>query len=442
MADFEQAGATERLRRVAILRDMQAKLKRSSAEALGVSAGASAAEVRSAFMALTKQYHPAKFARLDEATVKLANEVFLQLREAYETLSGNVSNAGGRRARTVPGPDEARPVEVAKKPEANRDARDVRAADSARRAHHEAASSAGPNPAVANPGSAGSAGSTLGANRPPATSRPAIEGVAAGRVPASSAMISRTPLGAAATPRRTPPSTAAASAPRPAPSIASSSHASASAPGRAPINSNSVVSSTGRPPPSSSGPSNSPSSSSASTGPTGSAARGAGGYAARGGLADRTPIPPSSTSGAPPAASGPASITTSASSSSSQAPTVGAAPGGPRIRFGTSGGPPTATADAPTVSPAELAKIRELMQQQKWPEARDALQILLLRTPADRTQLAQLAYVRAREALELGNLSEARRELVRALAIEPTLEPAKATLAEINSPINSPVPRR
>lgn len=94
------------------------------------------------------------------------------------------------------------------------------------------------------------------------------------------------------------------------------------------------------------------------------------------------------------------------------------------------------------IPPAELAKIRELIRQQRWPEARDALQIVLLRAPADRSNLAQLAYVRAREALELGNLSEARRELVRALAIEPTLEPAKAALAEINSPINSPVPRR
>ena len=86
MADFEQAGATERLRSVAILRDMQRKLKHSAAEALGVEPEASAAEVRSAFMSLTKQYHPAKFARLDEATVRLANEVFLQLREASETL--------------------------------------------------------------------------------------------------------------------------------------------------------------------------------------------------------------------------------------------------------------------------------------------------------------------------------------------------------------------
>ncbi len=111
MADFEQAGATERLRRVAILREMLAKLKRSQAEALGVAPSATPAEVRSAFMALTKQYHPAKFARLDEATVKLANEVFLQLREAYESLA----TAGNRRARTLPG--MAGDAEPTRKPE-------------------------------------------------------------------------------------------------------------------------------------------------------------------------------------------------------------------------------------------------------------------------------------------------------------------------------------
>ncbi|HRC56911.1 MAG TPA: J domain-containing protein, partial [Kofleriaceae bacterium] len=106
MADFEQAGATERLRSIAILRDMQRKLQRGALEALGLAAGASPAEIRAAFMGLTKQYHPAKFARLDDSTIRLANEVFLSLRDAYEAVraaSGGASAGGVRRLGTDPG---------------------------------------------------------------------------------------------------------------------------------------------------------------------------------------------------------------------------------------------------------------------------------------------------------------------------------------------------
>lgn len=109
-------------------------------------------------------------------------------------------------------------------------------------------------------------------------------------------------------------------------------------------------------------------------------------------------------------------------SSQASASTTSSAPGAsgaPKVRFG--------NAEAP-----ELVRIRGLINRQQWAEAREALQQMLQRAPTDRGSMAQLAYVRAREALELGNVSEARRELVRALAIEPTMEQARSALNELN----------
>jgi tetratricopeptide (TPR) repeat protein len=54
------------------------------AAALGVATDASAETVRARFLALTKIYHPNRFARRPADVVKLANEVFLRLRRAYE----------------------------------------------------------------------------------------------------------------------------------------------------------------------------------------------------------------------------------------------------------------------------------------------------------------------------------------------------------------------
>lgn len=51
--------------------------------------------------------------------------------------------------------------------------------------------------------------------------------------------------------------------------------------------------------------------------------------------------------------------------------------------------------------------------------------------PGERRHLAWLSYVRACEAAELGKLADARRELTRALAIEPTLAEASAKLAAL-----------
>src|SRR5688500_6798269 len=67
---------------------MQARLARSPYDALNIPAGDAAPEqVRAAFLELTKTYHPAKFARMSPELYKLANEVFLGLRAAYDQLS-------------------------------------------------------------------------------------------------------------------------------------------------------------------------------------------------------------------------------------------------------------------------------------------------------------------------------------------------------------------
>lgn len=66
---------------------MQVRLSRDPHEALGIPGGAGAPEVRNAFLSLTKQFHPAKFARMATDVQKLANEVFLALRAAHDCLS-------------------------------------------------------------------------------------------------------------------------------------------------------------------------------------------------------------------------------------------------------------------------------------------------------------------------------------------------------------------
>lgn len=54
---------------------------------LGVDVQADAAAIRAAFLAATKKYHPSRYARQDREVRRLANEVFLRIKEAYTLLS-------------------------------------------------------------------------------------------------------------------------------------------------------------------------------------------------------------------------------------------------------------------------------------------------------------------------------------------------------------------
>jgi len=82
---------------------MQDRLARDPVSALGVTPGATPEEVRSAFLELTKRYHPVRFGRMAVDIQQLSNEVFLALRGAHDTL------AKIRRRQTGPMPT-ARPT--------------------------------------------------------------------------------------------------------------------------------------------------------------------------------------------------------------------------------------------------------------------------------------------------------------------------------------------
>ena len=83
--DLCVAGQDEAQARATLLA-MQARL-RDPHDALGLSGSATPAEVRSAFLALTKRFHPARFGRMPAEIQRLANEVFLGLRAAHDALS-------------------------------------------------------------------------------------------------------------------------------------------------------------------------------------------------------------------------------------------------------------------------------------------------------------------------------------------------------------------
>jgi hypothetical protein len=107
----------------AVLLQMAPRLGEQPHSLLGVPADAGPDVLRKAFLRLTKQFHPQKFARFSPDVIRLANEVFLTIKRAYDQLStasavprpgvvasgtGAVRAAGTtappHRAATTPGP--------------------------------------------------------------------------------------------------------------------------------------------------------------------------------------------------------------------------------------------------------------------------------------------------------------------------------------------------
>jgi len=80
----------------------RAKGKHASA-VLGVTPGAPAAEARRAFLDATKSYHPTRFARRADDIRELANEMFLLVKEAYESLSQGAVRRPAAQRPTVEG---------------------------------------------------------------------------------------------------------------------------------------------------------------------------------------------------------------------------------------------------------------------------------------------------------------------------------------------------
>jgi curved DNA-binding protein CbpA len=78
-----------------VLADMQARLARDPAAALGVTSTATPEELRAAFLQLTKQFHPVRFGRMTSDIQKLSNEVFLALRAAHDALAKSLRRQSG-----------------------------------------------------------------------------------------------------------------------------------------------------------------------------------------------------------------------------------------------------------------------------------------------------------------------------------------------------------
>jgi tetratricopeptide (TPR) repeat protein len=87
-ADDPGVGTDERVRGV-LERDL-ARLKAGDpVSVLGLTAGAGAQDIRARYLALVKRYHPTRYARRPREVVKLANEIFLRVKVAYEQASGS-----------------------------------------------------------------------------------------------------------------------------------------------------------------------------------------------------------------------------------------------------------------------------------------------------------------------------------------------------------------
>ena len=83
--DSDVAGLDEARAR-STLADMQERLARGPIVALGLTSSSTPEQARAAFLQLTKHYHPVRFGRMAVDVQKLANEVFLSLRAAHDSV--------------------------------------------------------------------------------------------------------------------------------------------------------------------------------------------------------------------------------------------------------------------------------------------------------------------------------------------------------------------
>jgi hypothetical protein len=69
------------------LADMQERLTRGPIVALGLTVSSTPEDARAAFLQLTKHFHPVRFGRMATDIQRLANEVFLALRAAHDSVA-------------------------------------------------------------------------------------------------------------------------------------------------------------------------------------------------------------------------------------------------------------------------------------------------------------------------------------------------------------------
>src|SRR5688500_11492139 len=83
------AGPQDEAAARAVLQAMAPRLTEQPHSLLGVPSDAPPAVLRAAFLRLTKQFHPQKVARFSPEVIRLANEVFLTIKRAYDQLTAN-----------------------------------------------------------------------------------------------------------------------------------------------------------------------------------------------------------------------------------------------------------------------------------------------------------------------------------------------------------------
>jgi hypothetical protein len=103
------AGLDEAHARTA-LAEMQDRLARGPIAALGVAATATAEDIRTAFLQLTKRYHPVRFGRMATDIQKQANEVFLALRAAHDSMTKALRRPGAGHPPSTPTPSNPLPA--------------------------------------------------------------------------------------------------------------------------------------------------------------------------------------------------------------------------------------------------------------------------------------------------------------------------------------------
>lgn len=73
----------------AVLLEMQQRITQGPRTTLGLGEAAAPEDVRAAFLALTKRFHPARFGRMSNDVQRLSNEVFLGIKSAHDVLMGS-----------------------------------------------------------------------------------------------------------------------------------------------------------------------------------------------------------------------------------------------------------------------------------------------------------------------------------------------------------------
>ena len=89
----------------ATLNEMQLRISEGPYTALGIAQTAPPEQVRAAFLALTKQFHPARFGRMSGELQRLSNEVFLGIKNSHDQLMkqlGGARRAGASQSGAIP----------------------------------------------------------------------------------------------------------------------------------------------------------------------------------------------------------------------------------------------------------------------------------------------------------------------------------------------------